>query len=100
MNSNTCDEVDYLILASITHGTTKYTSIFKNCKKTNAGKFREHVNNLENLDLITIDKNDSWFTRNTNPSIILKEEGQKFVKEHSTKINQEWELFQIRNNKQ
>jgi len=99
MNLDSFDTVDYLILASITHGVTKYTNIFKNCKKTNAGKFREHVNKLENLDFITINKNDSWFTRNTNPSIILKEEGQKFVKEYSTKINQEWELFVIRDKK-
>ena len=35
---------------------------------------------------------DNWFTRNTNPSIILKEEGQKFVKENIEKINQKWEL--------
>ena len=56
------------------------------------------MNKLEDVNLITIDKNDNWFTRNTNPSIILKDEGKRFVKEHSTKINQEWELFKIKNN--
>ena len=98
MDSNSFDSVDYLILASITHGVTKYTSIFKNCKKTNAAKFRDHVNKLEDINLITIDKSENWFTRNTNPSIILKDEGKRFVKEHSTKINQEWELFKMKNN--
>jgi hypothetical protein len=44
------------------------------------------------MNFITIDKKDNWFTRNTNPSIILKEEGQKFVKENIEKINQQWEL--------
>ena len=97
MDSNSFDSVDYLILASITQGVTKYTSIFKNCKKTNVSKFRDHVNKLEDVNLITIDKSDNWFTRNTNPSIILKDEGKRFVKEHSTKINQEWELFKVKN---
>ena len=98
MNSNSFDSVDYLIFFSITQGVTKYTSIFKNCKKTNAAKFRDHVNKLEDVNLITIDKSENWFTRNTNPSIILKDEGKRFVKEHSTKINQEWELFKMKNN--
>ena len=99
MNSNSFDSTDYLILASITNGITKDTSIFKNCKKTNAGKFRDHVNKLENENLITIDKNDNWFTRNTNPSIILKEDGEKFVKEHLEKINQEWKIHLTNNKK-
>ena len=86
------DTIDYVILASIENGVKKYTSIFKNCKKTNAGKFKDHVNKLEEMNFITIDKKDDWFTRNTNPSIILKEEGQKFVKENIEKINQQWEL--------
>ena len=97
MDSNSFDSVDYLILASITQGVTKYTSIFKNCKKTNAAKLRDNVNKLEDVNLITIDKSENWFTRNTNPSIILKDEGKRFVKEHSTKINQEWELFKVKN---
>ena len=92
MDSNSLDVTDYLILGSITKGITKYTNIFKNCKKTNAGKFKDHVNKLEEMKYITIDKKDNWFTRNTNPSIILKEEGQKFVKENIEKINQQWEL--------
>ena len=66
------DIIDYVILASIKNGVKKYSSIFKNCKKTNAGKFREHVNKLEDLSFITIDSNENWFVRNTNPSIILK----------------------------
>ena len=99
MNSNSFDSTDYLILASITNGITKYTSIFKNCKKTNAGKFRNHVNKLENENLITIDKNDNWFIRNTNPSIILKEDGEKFVKEHLEKINHEWKIHLTNNKK-
>ena len=97
MDSNSFDSVDYLILASIAQGVTKYTSIFKNCKKTKAAKFRDHVNKLEDVNLITIDKSDNWFTRNTNTSIIFKDEGKRFVKEHSTKINQEWELFKVKN---
>jgi len=92
MESNSLDVIDYLILGSITKGITKYTNIFKNCKKTNAGKFKDHVNKLEEMKFITIDKNDNWFTRNTNPSIILKEKGQKFVKENIEKIKQQWEL--------
>ena len=95
MESNSLDASDYLILASITKGITKYTSIFKKCEKTKVGKFREHVNKLEELDLITIDKKDNWFTRNTNPTINLKENGQKFVKDHIEKINQQWKIAHI-----
>ena len=93
MEPNSLDVIDYLILGSITKEITKYTNIFKNCKKTNAGKFKDHVNKLEEMNFITIDKKDNWFTRNTNPSIILKEEGQNFVKENIEKINQQWELL-------
>ena len=49
MESNSLDVTDYLILGSITKGITKYTNIFKNCKKTNAGKFKDHVNKLEEI---------------------------------------------------
>jgi len=84
------DTIDYVILASIKNGVKKYTSIFKNCKKTNAGKFREHVNKLEDLSMITIDSSESWFVRNTNPSIILKEDGVKFVEENILKIKEYW----------
>ena len=99
MESNSLNTVDYLILASITNAITKYTDIFKKCKKINIGKFREHVNKLEEMNLITINKKDNWFTRNTNPSIILKEDGKKFVKKNIEKINQQWELAKVENNK-
>ena len=84
------DIIDYVILASIKNGVKKYSSIFKNCKKTNAGKFREHVNKLEDLSFITIDSNENWFVRNTNPSIILKKNGVKFVEDNISKILECW----------
>ena len=84
------DTIDYVILASVKNGVKKYTSIFKNCKKTNVGKFREHVNKLEDLSMITIDSSESWFVRNTNPSIILKKDGVKFVEENILKIKEYW----------
>ena len=92
MNSDKLDVIDYVILACIKNGVKKYTSIFKNCKKTNIGKFREHVNELEDMDLITIDSSESWFTRNTNPSIILKKDGIKFVKENIIKVQEHWNV--------
>ena len=96
MSLNKLDVIDYVILACIKNGVKKYTSIFKNCKKTNAEKFREHVNELENMNLITIDSSESWFTRNTNPSIILKKDGIKFVEENIAKVQEHWNL-QIKN---
>ena len=90
MNSNELDVIDYVIIASIKNGIKKYTSIFKNCKKTNVSKFREHVNKLEDLNLITIDSNESWFVRNTNPSIILKKDGIKFVEENTSVVQKYW----------
>ena len=98
MNSNKLDVVDYVILACIKNGVKKYTSIFKNCEKTNAGKFREHVNELEDMDLITIDSSENWFTRNTNPSIILKKNGIKFVEENKAKVEEHWNT-QMKDNK-
>ena len=92
LNSDKLDVIDYVILACIKNGVKKYTSIFKNCKKTNIGKFREHVNELEDMDLITIDSSESWFTRNTNPSIILKKDGIKFVKENIIKVQEHWNV--------
>ena len=79
-----------MILASINNGVKKYTGIFKNCKKINAGKFREHINKLEDMNLITIDSSESWFVRNTNPSIILKRDGIKFVEDNISKIQECW----------
>ena len=93
MDLDKLDIVDYVILASIKNGVKKYTDIFKNCKKTNAVKFREHVNKLEDMNLITIDSSESWFIRNTNPSIILKKDGIKFVEENISKIQEEWNLL-------
>ena len=90
MNLDKLDIIDYVILASIKNGVKKYTDIFKNCKKTNVGKFREHVNKLEDLSMITIDSSESWFVRNTNPSIILKKDGVKFVEENILKIKEYW----------
>ena len=91
MNLDKLDTIDYVILASIENGVKKYTSIFKNCKKTNVGKFREHVNKLEDMNLITIDSSESWFVRNSNPSIILKKDGVKFVEDHILKIQECWD---------
>ena len=93
MNSDKLDSTDYVILACIKNGVSKYTSIFKNCKKMNPGKFREHVNELEDMDLITIDSSEKWFTRNTNPSIILKKEGIRFVEENISKVQEHWDLL-------
>jgi len=84
------DVIDYVILASIKNGVKKYSDIFKNCKKTNIAKFREHVNELEDMDLITIDSSESWFIRNSNPSIILKKDGIKFVEENISKVQEYW----------
>ena len=53
-------------------------------------KFREHINKLEDLSMITIDSSESWFVRNTNPSIILKKDGVKFVEENILKIKEYW----------
>jgi hypothetical protein len=92
LNSDKLDVIDYVILACIKNGVKKYTSIFKNCKKTNAGKFREHVNELEDMGWITIDANENWFIRNTNPSIILKKDGIKFVEENMTKVQGYWSV--------
>ena len=92
LNSDKLDVIDYVILACIKNGVKKYTSIFKNCKKTNAGKFREHVNELEDMNLITIDSSDNWLTRNTNPSIILKKDGIKFVEENMAKVQEHWNV--------
>tara|TARA_B110000014_G_scaffold139202_2_gene96475 strand:- start:539 stop:835 length:297 start_codon:yes stop_codon:yes gene_type:complete len=93
LNSEKLDVIDYVILASIKNNVKKYTGIFKNCKKTNAVKFREHVNKLEDMNLITIDSSESWFIRNTNPSIILKKDGIAFVEENISKIKEEWNLL-------
>ena len=93
MNSDKLDAIDYVILACIKNGVKKYTSIFKNCKKTNAGKFREHVNELEDMGWITIDSSENWFIRNTNPSIILKKEGIRFVEENTSKVQEHWDLL-------
>ena len=93
LDSDKFDVIDYVILASINNNVKKYTGIFKNCKKTNAVKFREHVNKLEDMNLITIDSSESWFIRNTNPSIILKKDGIKFVEENISKIQEEWNLL-------
>ena len=92
MNSDKLDVIDYVILACIKNGVKKYTSIFKNCKKTNAGKFREHVNELEDMGWITIDSSENWFIRNTNPSIILKKDGIKFVEENRAKVQEYWDV--------
>ena len=91
MDLDELDIVDYVILASIKNGVKKYTDIFKNCKKTNVGKFREHVNKLEDMNLITIDSSESWFVRNSNPSIILKKDGVEFVEDHILKIQECWD---------
>ena len=93
MTLDKLDIIDYVILASIKNGLNKYTDIFKNCKKTNVGKFREHVNKLEDMNLITIDSSESWFIRNSNPSIILKKDGVKFVKNNILKIQECWNLL-------
>ena len=92
MNLDKLDVIDYVILACIKNGVKKYTSIFKNCKKTNAGKFREHVNELEDMNWITIDSSENWFVRNTNPSIILKKDGIKFVEENMAKVQAYWSV--------
>ncbi len=92
LNSDKLDAIDYVILACIKNGVKKYTSIFKNCKKTNAGKFREHVNELEDMGWITIDSSENWFIRNTNPSIILKKDGIKFVEENMSKVQEYWNI--------
>jgi hypothetical protein len=42
------------------------------------------------MDLITIDSTESWFVRNSNPSIILKKEGIKFVEENIVKVQEHW----------
>jgi hypothetical protein len=42
------------------------------------------------MNLITIDSRESWFTRNTNPSIILKKDGITFVEENISKIQECW----------
>ena len=91
MNYDKLDAVDYVILACIKNGVKKYSSIFKNCEKISIGKFREHINELEDMDLITIDSSESWFVRNSNPSIILKKEGIKFVEENIAKVQEHWD---------
>jgi len=45
------------------------------------------------MNLITIDSSESWFIRNSNPSIILKKDGVKFVKENILKIRECWNLL-------
>ena len=44
------------------------------------------------MNLITIDSSQSWFIRNTNPSIILKKDGIKFVEENRSKIQEYWNV--------
>jgi len=44
------------------------------------------------MNLITIDSSENWFTRNTNPSIILKKDGIKFVEENMTKVEEHWNV--------
>jgi len=90
LNYDKLDVIDYVILASIKNGVKKYTSIFKNCENTNVVKFRKHINQLEDLGLITIDSSESWIERNTNPSIILKKNGIEFVEENISKIQEHW----------
>ena len=90
MKFDKLDVIDYVILASIKNGVKKYSSIFKNCDKISIGKFREHINELEDMDLITIDSSESWFVRNSNPAIILKKEGIKFVEENIVKVQEHW----------
>jgi ribosome biogenesis protein Nip4 len=82
-----------VILASIKNGVTKYSSIFVNCKKVNIGKFREHVNKLEDMNLITIDSSENWFTRNSNPSIILKKDGVEFVEKNIKQVQEQWDIL-------
>jgi len=93
LDSDKLDSVDYVILASIKNGVTKYSSIFVNCKKVNIGKFREHVNKLEDMNLITIDSSENWFTRNSNPSIILKKDGVEFVEENIKQVQEQWDIL-------
>jgi len=45
------------------------------------------------MNLITIDSSESWFIRNSNPSIILKKDGVKFVEENILKIQECWNLL-------
>ena len=90
MKFDKLDVIDYVILASIKNGVKKYSSIFQNCDKINIGKFREHINELEDMDLVTIDSSESWFVRNSNPSIIFKKEGIKFVEENIVKVQEHW----------
>ena len=90
MKFDKLDVIDYVILASIKNGVKKYSSIFKNCDKISIGKVREHIKELEDMDLITIDSSESWFVRNSNPSIILKKEGIKFVEENIVKVQEHW----------
>ena len=75
------ESVDYVILALIQNGVRKYTKIFESFKKIPITKFRDHFNKLERLNLITIDSTESWIKRNTNPSIVLKNDGIKLIKE-------------------
>lgn len=77
------EPVDYVILALIQNGVRKYTKIFESFKKIPITKFRDHFNKLERLNLITIDSTESWIKRNTNPSIVLKNDGIKLIKEKS-----------------
>ena len=41
---------------------------------------------------ITIDSSENWFIRNTNPSIILKKDGIKFVEENMSKVQEYWNV--------
>ena len=77
------ETVDYVILGLIKNGVTNYLNIFQCFKKIPKGKFQEHFNKLERLDLITIDSSESWVKRNTNPSIVLKTEGMTLVTKKS-----------------
>ena len=42
------------------------------------------------MNLITIDSSESWFVRNSNPSIILKKDGVEFVEDHILTIEECW----------
>jgi len=75
------DSVDLVILALIQNGVKKYTKIFDSFKKISVIKFKEHMNKLERLDLVTIDSSESWLKRHTDPSIILKNDGTKLIQE-------------------
>ena len=45
------------------------------------------------MNLITIDSSENWFTRNTNPSIILKKDGVEFVEKNIKQVQEQWDLL-------